>query len=153
MTLEVVKKDGALLISSQSCNPYLLPNSVVTLWIQRASPEGMGVCQFSVTLPASGDLIVDGDLQHHTVAVKWPDGRVYQETKIVYAAKWNLNLNKTRTDLENKQHQSQIKAQHQLESNTRPQLHNKSQHQLESKIQHNLRNTTLPQLHNKTETY
>ncbi|KAI8140689.1 hypothetical protein BJV82DRAFT_501006, partial [Fennellomyces sp. T-0311] len=39
--------------------------------------DGHEITRFSVTLPAGGWVVVDGDKDHHTVAVKYPDGARY----------------------------------------------------------------------------
>ncbi|KAI8143840.1 hypothetical protein BJV82DRAFT_683025 [Fennellomyces sp. T-0311] len=70
--------------NNSDCNPYVEdPNATVRLSIIRHHAYKIYV-QFTVTVPAGGWVVVDGDKENHTVAVKWADGRNYDETKIEY---------------------------------------------------------------------
>ncbi|KAI8140690.1 hypothetical protein BJV82DRAFT_519628, partial [Fennellomyces sp. T-0311] len=42
------------------------------------------ITRLAVTVPVGGWLAVDGDKKHHTIAVKFADGRNYDGTQIEY---------------------------------------------------------------------
>ncbi|KAI8140691.1 hypothetical protein BJV82DRAFT_581043 [Fennellomyces sp. T-0311] len=72
-----------------NCNPNIEdPKTVVKLYVARVF-EQVKKTHFSVTLPADGSVTVDGDREHHTVAVKKVDGTNYTDLVIEYGAKWD----------------------------------------------------------------